>query len=105
MTWVLLFVGEFLNWSTGLAGLLIAILVKPRTASMIASIAAGAFFGLVGAKFELFDLYLTAGGWQSLDGLALTVIALSALACLLWWVIGRVLYTLVLRLTGRAGPP
>ena len=105
MTWALLFVGEFLNWSTGLAGLLIAVLVKPRTASMIAAIAAGAFFGLVGAKFELLDLYVTAAGWQSLDGLALTVIALSALACLLWWVIGRVLYALVLRLTGRAGPP
>ena len=101
MTWALLFVGEFLNWSTGLAGVLIAVLVKPRTASMIAAIGAGAFFGLVGAKFELLDLYVTAAGWQSLDG----VIALSALACLLWWVIGRVLYALVLRLTGRAGPP
>lgn len=105
MTWVLLFVGEFLNWSTGLAGVLIAVLVKPRTASMIAAIAAGAFFGLVGAKLELLDLYVTTAGWKSLDGLALTVVALSALACLLWWVIGRVFYGLVLRLSGRARLP
>jgi len=33
------------------------------------------------------------------------MMALSALACLLWWVIGRVLYGLVLRLSGRARLP
>ncbi len=104
MTWTLLFVGEFLNWSTGLIGLAVALVVRPRTLSMIAAMAAGAVLGLVGAKLELLDLYLTPAGWQSIDGLTVTVVVLSALACLLWWVIGRVARALAWRAVGRNDP-
>ena len=92
-----LFEGEFLNWSVALISAAIAIAIRPLVRSIVLAIAAGAFLGFVGPKFELLDIYLTPAGWQSIDTLTLTVVALTALASLLWWIIARALYDLVRR--------
>jgi hypothetical protein len=92
-----LFVASFLAWSVGLAGVAIAFLVRNRSVGFAAAIAAGALFGLLGPDLELLDLYLSVVGWESVDALTLLAVALSALACLLWWVIGRLARALVLR--------
>ncbi len=99
-----LFVASFLAWSVGLAGVAIALLVRRSGAGFLTAIAAGALFGLLGPDLELFDLYLTSAGWQSVDALTLLAVALSALACLLWWVIGRLVRALALRSRQPAVP-
>jgi hypothetical protein len=86
---LLLFVGLFLNWIKAAVSVAIAVLIRHRSASLLAVLVVGAFEGLVGSSLELFDLYLTREGWASIDTLALITIALSALASLAWWCIAR----------------
>jgi hypothetical protein len=92
-----LFVAAFMAWSVGLAGVAIALLVRPPAAGFAAAMVAGALLGLFGPDLELFDLYLSAAGWSGVDALTLLMVVLSALACLIWWVIGRLLRALALR--------
>ncbi len=58
----------------------IAVVVRHRTASLLAVIVAGALLGLVGSRLELLDLYLTRDGWAAFDALDAITVALSALA-------------------------
>lgn len=93
-----IFVSSFLAWSVVLAGVAAAMLVRSRCASCFAAMAAGGFLGLVGPQFELIDLYFTSAGWKSIDALTVTAVLLAALACLMWWVIVRVLCATTRRL-------
>ena len=61
----------------------------------------GALEGLFGSRLELLDLYLTRSGWEAIDALTLISVALSALASLLWWIVARALYALVMRIMRR----
>ena len=99
-----LFAASFLAWSVGLAGVAIALLIRQRGAGLAAAVAAGALLGLLGPDLELVDLSLSAAGWQAIDALTLLVVALSALACMVWWVIGRLVRAIVLRARQPAAP-
>ena len=48
-------------------------------------------------RLELFDLYLSRTGWQAVDALMVITVVLSAFGSLLWWIVARALYALVLR--------
>ena len=100
-----LFISSFLAWSVVLAGVATAMFVRSRSASCLAAMAAGAFLGLVGPQFELIDLYLTAAGWKSIDALTVTAVLVAALACLMWWVIARVLGSAVRGFRFARGEP
>ena len=95
---LLLFVGLFLSWTKAVIGSAIAIVIRNRAASLVAALIVGALEGLFGSRLELLDLYLSRAGWEAIDALAGIAVVLSALASLLWWMLARALYALLLRL-------
>ena len=100
---LLLFVGLFLSWSKAVISAAIAIVIRNRGASLAVALIAGALEGLLGSRLELLDIYLTRDGWASIDALTLITVTLSVLASLLWWLIARMLFALVLRIVRGPG--
>jgi ABC-type microcin C transport system permease subunit YejE len=94
---LLLFAGLFLNWSKAVISAAIAIIIRNRALSLVVVLIVGALEGLFGSRLELFDLYLSRTGWQAIDALTVITVVLSALGSLLWWIVARALYALVLR--------
>ena len=94
---LLLFAGLFLNWSKAVISAAIAIIIRNRALSLVVVLIVGALEGLFGSRLELFDLYLSRTGWQAVDALTVITVVLSALGSLLWWIVARALYALVLR--------
>jgi ABC-type microcin C transport system permease subunit YejE len=92
-----LFLDLLTSWTKIGISVLIAILVRYRAISATLAMVAGALEGLVGSKLELLDIYLSRSGWESIDLLTLTAVALSALGSLLWWSLARAVCTLVRR--------
>jgi ABC-type microcin C transport system permease subunit YejE len=94
---LLLFAGLFLNWSKAVISAAIAIIIRNRALSLVVVLIVGALEGLFGSRLELFDLYLSRTGWQAVDALMVITVVLSAFGSLLWWIVARALYALVLR--------
>jgi len=94
---LLLFAGLFLNWSKAVISAAIAIIIRNRALSLVVVLIVGALEGLFGSRLELFDLYRSRTGWQAVDALMVITVVLSAFGSLLWWIVARALYALVLR--------
>jgi hypothetical protein len=92
-----LFLDLLLNWSKAAICAAVALFIRNRSVSAVLALITGAFEGLFGPRLELFDLYLTRSGWEAIDALTWTTIALSALASLMWWIAARGLYALARR--------
>jgi ABC-type microcin C transport system permease subunit YejE len=96
-----LFADLFLTWSRAVITAAIAIVIRNRALSLVTVPIVGALEGLFGSRLELVDLYLSRSGWEAIDTLTLISVVLSALASLLWWIVARASYALVMRVVRR----
>jgi hypothetical protein len=97
--------GLLIDWIPALFAIAVAVLVRNVWTSLAAAAALGAFFGLVGTRLETIDFLFSVEGWAAIWGIGLIGVALSIVASVVWWTIGRGLRAAVTYGIGRKAPP